>query len=133
MTGILRLHSLYVASISTDLTYDNVFAATWSAAELNVGIICACMPAIRPAINRMFPRLLASTQDDRSLNTFPPGGSYYRNDSVVELTQTNKEDNHASFDEPRARTIHPTPTYPNKNGLFQLVKTSDFVSNTGGC
>ncbi|KAL4745170.1 hypothetical protein BDW72DRAFT_198908 [Aspergillus terricola var. indicus] len=30
--------------------YDNVGAATWSAVECNVGIICACLPTLRPLI-----------------------------------------------------------------------------------
>ena len=61
ITSILRLHSLYVVSKTTDITYDNVGAATWSSVELNVGILCACLPTLRPILNKFFPRLLLST------------------------------------------------------------------------
>src|SRR5271155_524357 len=62
MTSILRLHSLYVISRSDDVTWDNVGAATWSSVELNVGIMCACLPTLRPLMNRLFPHALLSTQ-----------------------------------------------------------------------
>jgi len=61
ITSILRLHSLYVVSRATDITWYNVGAATWSAVEVNVGIICACLPTLRPLIGRIFPSILASS------------------------------------------------------------------------
>jgi hypothetical protein len=62
ITSILRLHSLYIISRSDDVTWDNVGAATWSSVELNVGIMCACLPPLRPLMNRLFPHALLSTQ-----------------------------------------------------------------------
>ncbi|KAL6246787.1 hypothetical protein RBB50_006094 [Rhinocladiella similis] len=119
ITSILRLHALYITSISTDLTYDNVDAATWSAAELNVGIMCACIPAIRPVISLIFPRLLTSTRRSRSRTSdaYPHHGAscYHRNDSVVELSQAAKlprsdstsQEDRISFDTTNAlNTIH---------------------------
>ncbi|KIW24041.1 uncharacterized protein PV07_09780 [Cladophialophora immunda] len=99
ITAILRLHALYIASISTDLTYDNVGAATWSAAELNVGIMCACIPAMRPVISLIFPRLLSSSRRDQQSNPYPRGASYMRNDSVVELSQVVKAHSEVSRDD----------------------------------
>ncbi|KAK5044881.1 hypothetical protein LTR84_010419 [Exophiala bonariae] len=90
ITAILRLHVLYVVSMSTDITYDNVGAATWSSCELNVGIACSCVPAFRPLISRIFPRLLSSTRRDHTSDPFSRGAAYYRNDSVVELSHVNK-------------------------------------------
>jgi len=99
ITSILRLHALYITSISTDLTYDNVDAATWSAAELNVGIMCASIPAIRPVISLIFPRLLSSTRRDHTSDPYPRSGAYYRNDSVVEFSTVNKMRSGASQEE----------------------------------
>lgn len=39
---------------------DNVGAAAWSAIECNTGIICACLPTLRPLISRFVPHLLSS-------------------------------------------------------------------------
>lgn len=38
---------------------DNVGAATWSAVECNVAIICASLPSLRPFVSRLFPRLFS--------------------------------------------------------------------------
>ncbi|KAL1959711.1 hypothetical protein VTO42DRAFT_1297 [Malbranchea cinnamomea] len=59
--SILRLHALYVISESTDWTKDNVGAAMWSMIELNTGIMCACLPILKPLITRFFPKALGST------------------------------------------------------------------------
>ncbi|KAL4733519.1 hypothetical protein BDV11DRAFT_199852 [Aspergillus similis] len=73
VTSILRLKSLLVISDSEDPTYDNVGAATWSAIECNVAIICACLPATRAFISKLIPRLF-STGKSKS-TTYPYGRS----------------------------------------------------------
>lgn len=40
---------------------DNVGAATWSAIECNVAVICACLPAIKPLISKYLPRAFSSS------------------------------------------------------------------------
>ncbi|KAF7586683.1 hypothetical protein BBP40_008489 [Aspergillus hancockii] len=60
VTSILRLQSLLVISNSTDPTYDNVGAATWSAIECNVAIICACLPANCALVTRLMPHILST-------------------------------------------------------------------------
>jgi len=31
---------------------------TWSSAEVNLGIVCACVPALKPLLVRWFPRIM---------------------------------------------------------------------------
>ncbi|KAL4771718.1 hypothetical protein BDW60DRAFT_207783 [Aspergillus nidulans var. acristatus] len=50
ITSICRLISLKHIAGSSDPFCDNVGAATWSAVEYNVGIICACLPTLRPLL-----------------------------------------------------------------------------------
>ncbi|KAL2861468.1 hypothetical protein BJX68DRAFT_5530 [Aspergillus pseudodeflectus] len=69
VTSILRLQSLLVVSDSKDTTFDNVGAATWSAVECNIAIICACLPATRAFISRLIPRFFST---GRSNNTSRP-------------------------------------------------------------
>lgn len=93
IVSILRLHGLYAATISQDLTYDNAQAVTWSTVEFNVGIMCACFAALRPVVNAIFPKLLSSTgRGTAASNPFPPSSNsrayYNRNDSTVELSRT---------------------------------------------
>ncbi|PVH95286.1 hypothetical protein DM02DRAFT_571441 [Periconia macrospinosa] len=61
VVSILRLHSLVAISNSSDPTYDNPPAATWSSVEINVGITCSCLPCLRPLITRWFHGVLSST------------------------------------------------------------------------
>ena len=104
IVGMLRLHGLYQASISTDITYDNVSAATWSSVELNVGIMCACVPAMKPVISTFFPRLLSTTARRTNSNPFTNPHSrttayYQRHDSVVELSHPHSRQPQTESDE----------------------------------
>ncbi|KAF3395979.1 hypothetical protein F1880_006955 [Penicillium rolfsii] len=60
ITSIVRLASLKKISDSTDPTYDNVGAASWSAIECNTGIICACLPTLKPLLSRIIPGLMST-------------------------------------------------------------------------
>ncbi|KAF2197508.1 hypothetical protein GQ43DRAFT_402891 [Delitschia confertaspora ATCC 74209] len=62
IVSILRLQSLISISNSWDPTYDNPPAATWSSVETNVGIICSCLPCLRPLVAKFFPKVFASYQ-----------------------------------------------------------------------
>lgn len=104
ITSIIRLASLKVIAdssdptckSSTELSYnitsnlilccadDNVGAATWSSIECNTGIICACLPTLRPLISRILPRFLSTLSSgsrrldyDETNRTTPT----YRNDT----------------------------------------------------
>ena len=58
ITSILRLHALYASSVSRDITWDSATALIWSTVEVNVAIVCACLPTLKPIISLVFPRLL---------------------------------------------------------------------------
>ncbi|KAF1845270.1 uncharacterized protein K460DRAFT_376726 [Cucurbitaria berberidis CBS 394.84] len=55
IVSILRLQSLVAISKSQDLTYDNPSSAAWSSIEVNVAIICSCLPLFRPLLARWLP------------------------------------------------------------------------------
>lgn len=96
--AVLRLYYLYRATVSTDLTYDNVAPATWSSIELNVAIMCASVPALRPVISVMFPRFISTVGSKTSpshltgftaQNQTHRSNAYYQpNESAVELSHT---------------------------------------------
>ncbi|KAJ4992001.1 hypothetical protein SVAN01_02596 [Stagonosporopsis vannaccii] len=60
IVSILRLQSLVAISNSKDQSYDNPAAATWSSVETNVGIICSCLPLLRPLMTRWLPGVFSS-------------------------------------------------------------------------
>ncbi|ODA81309.1 hypothetical protein RJ55_04274 [Drechmeria coniospora] len=63
IVSILRLRSLVkFGSETMNLTWDFFDVGVWSTVEINVGIICVCMPTLRLLLVRLFPRLLGTTQ-----------------------------------------------------------------------
>ncbi|CAK7201709.1 hypothetical protein SEUCBS139899_004421 [Sporothrix eucalyptigena] len=72
VVSILRLHSLLSFANSTNPTWDNYEVINWSTIEINVGIICACLPSARLILVHFFPRVLGSSQ--RSYNHYYNSG-----------------------------------------------------------
>ncbi|KAF2112246.1 hypothetical protein BDV96DRAFT_649053 [Lophiotrema nucula] len=66
LASVFRLHALYIVAISKDITWDNPGTATWSAMELNIGIICASLPTLRALLAKHFPRVFHSSTSRRS-------------------------------------------------------------------
>ncbi|KAI6377156.1 hypothetical protein MCOR25_002652 [Pyricularia grisea] len=52
--SVIRLRYLVVAE---DVTWDNTIASVWSTTEVSTGLLCACLPTLRPLMGRMFPQL----------------------------------------------------------------------------
>uniref|UniRef100_A0A093UZX3 Rhodopsin domain-containing protein n=1 Tax=Talaromyces marneffei PM1 TaxID=1077442 RepID=A0A093UZX3_TALMA len=57
ITSICRLLSLKTLFNSHDRSYHNLAVLMWSAIECNTGVICACLPTLRPALTRLWPAL----------------------------------------------------------------------------
>lgn len=56
VVSVLRLHALIVLSQHPeDRTYYSAATAYWSAIELNLGIVCASLPALKPLIVKIIP------------------------------------------------------------------------------
>ena len=63
VVSILRLQSLVkFGANSLNPTREFFDVALWSDIEINVGIICACMPSLRLLLVRLFPKILGSTR-----------------------------------------------------------------------
>ncbi|KAL3470874.1 hypothetical protein BJX99DRAFT_250865 [Aspergillus californicus] len=65
VTSMIRLNYLTIATHSLDPIKDNGPIATWSQIELNMGIICSCLPPLQPLVTRILPRLLDSVSRPR--------------------------------------------------------------------
>ncbi|KAM3088538.1 hypothetical protein ACMFMG_000175 [Clarireedia jacksonii] len=62
--SIVRLSSLIEFASSENITWDYVPAAYFSTLELHVGILCGCLPALKPLIKTFLPKIASSM--DRS-------------------------------------------------------------------
>jgi hypothetical protein len=52
--SIIRIQYL---KLSPDVTWDNVESSCWSISELCSGIICACLPTLRPLLAKFVPSM----------------------------------------------------------------------------
>ncbi|KAJ5753504.1 uncharacterized protein N7511_007657 [Penicillium nucicola] len=60
--GIYRAIMLKLFAKSTNPSWDNAPGGYWSVIEIDVGIICLCMPAMRSLLSRLFPAVFGSTK-----------------------------------------------------------------------
>ncbi|KAH7084076.1 hypothetical protein FB567DRAFT_472398, partial [Paraphoma chrysanthemicola] len=67
----LRLRSLVTFANSNNPTWDQASTIRWSNIEVHVGTICACLPALRVILVRIFPKILGST---RGTSAYPKYG-----------------------------------------------------------
>ncbi|KAI9830157.1 MAG: hypothetical protein M1819_005834 [Sarea resinae] len=62
VTSILRMTTLNITSKTPDSTW-TLKSTMWTVVELNIGIICACLPTLRPIIAKIVPFVLGRTTD----------------------------------------------------------------------
>ncbi|KAG8164103.1 hypothetical protein KVR01_006021 [Diaporthe batatas] len=74
IVSALRLQSLAKYANTSNVTQDYVEVGYWSTIEVPVGVVCACMPAIRSLIATIFPKVFGTTQQ-KSNYTGVSGGS----------------------------------------------------------
>ncbi|KAF9876668.1 integral membrane protein [Colletotrichum karsti] len=48
ITSIIRLHTIYTYTLAEDPFKESVLVNVWSMLEINIGIICASVPALKP-------------------------------------------------------------------------------------
>jgi hypothetical protein len=70
---MIRLKALLSFGNSIDPTWDYVDAVTWTSLELAIAMICACLPAIRNLLIRLYPKTFLTSF--RSTTTTKVSGS----------------------------------------------------------
>ncbi|EEP76478.1 predicted protein [Uncinocarpus reesii 1704] len=55
ITSVLRFTTLNVATSHLDTPWTNIGSSMWTVIEINLGIICACMPTLWRPLSRIFP------------------------------------------------------------------------------
>lgn len=78
--------TLKTGAKSLDPTYFGVDTLMWTGVEANVGIMCACLPLLRPLLNKVFPWFARRTTQGT-----PTGPSYVVDGSAP--TRTNNYNN----------------------------------------
>lgn len=62
IVSMIRLRFLVVFARGNNPTWDQANVVNWSNIEINVGIICACLPTVRVMLTRAFPKVLETTR-----------------------------------------------------------------------
>lgn len=75
---MIRLDSLRTFGLTADPTWDNVPTTFWSTLETTTAIFCACMPAIRAGLVRLFPKVMGNATRIPREGSFMPGTAYAR-------------------------------------------------------
>lgn len=64
--SIVRLNELHRTKPGEDDTWNSSNTTWLSVIEISIGILCACIPTLRPLIKKIAPRLLGSSQNESS-------------------------------------------------------------------
>ncbi|KAF5597491.1 uncharacterized protein FSUBG_8526 [Fusarium subglutinans] len=94
-TCLISLVRIKFLNIGTDITWHNVESASWSVSELCCGIICACIPTLRP---------LLSGHDRGSSHNQSSYARHENSRTNVTARQTGTSRSHEMHDLPR--TLH---------------------------
>jgi hypothetical protein len=78
VAGVIRIYFLTTMYANDDLTWNQSNAFIWSSVEPCIGIICACLPTLRPLIRRIFPNWLESERQGQSTGLSYKSGTSYR-------------------------------------------------------
>ncbi|KAF2091595.1 hypothetical protein K490DRAFT_31609, partial [Saccharata proteae CBS 121410] len=92
IVSIVRLQSLIQFANSENITWDYVPAAYWSTIEVHVGIICACMPAHRVLILKLWPRMVTNVAPTKASGYGSSKGESSLNKSINQISIKPKGD-----------------------------------------
>jgi len=112
------------AAISTSLEQDDFswyasLSFMWSAVEVDVGIICACVPALKPLASRVIPSILRDTSNPNEVSQ-----SQYVKPAPVDLNQ-NMENRISSPPRSPLRATPPRPDGTEDDGEMGMM---DFLT-----
>jgi hypothetical protein len=84
VVSVLRLYTLVHFANTQNVTWDYVEAGYWSLLEIDVSIVCGCMPAHRSLIIKVWPKIkttLASTKTISTQGSSTNGSKFVSNTS----------------------------------------------------
>ncbi|KAL2019717.1 hypothetical protein VTK56DRAFT_9254 [Thermocarpiscus australiensis] len=107
---------------SAGFSWNASLSLMWSAVEVNVGIICACIPTLKPLVVRLLPAMLFDPDGTRRTSSKP---------SVTDDSQP-----HAGVmqsDLPLNAHQHPTPSAARPDGrISDEISIREFLSSSPG-
>lgn len=130
MVSILRLQSLVKISNSQDPTYDNPPAASWSSVETNIGIICSCLPLLRPLLTRYLPHIFTSYKRSTAGPTGRTAPQLFHTSHTVHIATYHNDDDD-EFEMTRAKSPISDSDIPGSD--IQIVTNIQVKVEGGDC
>lgn len=116
----LRIEALIVGvdHSKADTSYYYPGVAAWSLIEINIGIICACLPTLKPIVDRLFPQLLHDTRRNPAArgNQKPPDHHGRPSPVAASSPLQDVEAKHATFRTSLDALSTPSPKRQGDNG-----------------
>jgi hypothetical protein len=75
---------------SLEFSYNASMALMWSTIEVNVGIICACIPTLRPLIKRLAPGMISESAPSSSEHELKEASSSSHGDASLDSRRRKK-------------------------------------------
>ncbi|KAL3427651.1 integral membrane protein [Phlyctema vagabunda] len=88
VTSIIRLRFIVKFGNSRDPTWDNVIPSVWSLIEVNVAMLCACLPAIRVVVKHWLPTLTLQPDTKKKSNYSNPSSNWSSRKAPEPSSQT---------------------------------------------
>lgn len=130
-----------LTSENTDFAWYASLSFMWSVIEVNIGIMCACVPALKPLASRFLPRMLRDagdvTEKDSSISA--PRYTYnsemanaHRVPSIVETPPSANESHAEPHEDEGPMGMMDFLTTPDMNGAngARLDRTTTMLTNT---
>lgn len=97
-----------------DFYYHASTALLWSAVEVNVGIICACIPTLKPLLKKIVPSILRDRNGSVTKNTY--------------ASETNSDEARRVSARAKAAPIQPLPPSQENSDQEQSMGMMDFLT-----
>jgi hypothetical protein len=121
VVSILRLHALIgLLTHVDDNTYYSAPAAYWSSIEMNLAIVCASLPALKPLVSKIVPGFSSTRESSgrygngHSNGTL--GGSKHR--STLGVRSTAERTDEEEFELSRSESTTPYQVTNEEGGMF---------------
>ncbi|KAK4155837.1 hypothetical protein C8A00DRAFT_13162 [Chaetomidium leptoderma] len=139
IVSIIRLQALVVFAQSHNATWDNYPVLLWSTVEINVGIMCTCMPTLRLMLVRFFPKLgggssygqaYKTTNNSAGVKAASSAGGAYQRRTLQELSGKSRTNTTTTTAEPNssADTVVTKPTGIVRQQTFAVSYDDDEAS-----
>lgn len=109
-----------------DITWEGFNLWIWAAVEVNLGVICGCVPVLRPLLVKAFPRLggtSASTRWTKSVQTIGSSAVRKKRNTLGSMTY-NDADDYINLN--KLETGSASPLSPMTPGVYSTVTAGPY-------